>query len=244
MNGAAPAPQQHVRMDVDGEIPKIEARFGEINEVLGDGPREDWMRPLEEEFAFLRGRLSILRPEGTPLQTHVKGKEQPLDWSNFEGPKRNVEWKPDDQDLIYTALNYRDDEFGDQDEDAGQQIVERLLAAWRSSVISEQLTFEISARLLKERDEVRATLASTPAPQANVERITLSKAEIDAMLRGKLPAHKSDAYATAEAAFADYFARNYPGPDTVIFNPAWHAPKLFYAAFRALAATPDGATDA
>ncbi|WP_234842217.1 hypothetical protein [Sinorhizobium meliloti] len=167
-----------------------------------------------------------------------------LDWSNFEGPKRNVAWKPDEQDLIYTAINFRDDEYGDQDEDAGQQIVERLLAAWRSSVISEQLTFEISARLLKERDEARAPLAATHAPKANVEGITLSKAKIDAMHRGKLPAHKSDAYATAEAAFAEYFARNYPGPDTVIFNPAWHAPKLFYAVFRALAATPEGAADA
>ncbi|WP_026618314.1 hypothetical protein M728_000350 [Ensifer sp. WSM1721] len=56
---------------------------------------------------------------------------QALDWSNFEGPKRNVDWRPDDQELIYTAINYRDDEYGDQDEDAGQQIVERLLAAWQ-----------------------------------------------------------------------------------------------------------------
>ncbi len=58
-----------------------------------------------------------------------------LDWSNFEGPKRNLEWKPDDQDLIYTALNYRDDEYGDKDEDAGQQLVERLLDAWRRSAL-------------------------------------------------------------------------------------------------------------
>ncbi|RVE84021.1 hypothetical protein [Sinorhizobium meliloti] len=91
-----------------------------------------------------------------------------LDWSNFEGPKRNVEWRPDEQDLIYTAINYRDDEYGDQDEDAGQQIVERLLAAWRTAVISEQLTFEISARLLKEGDEARATLAVTPAHATDV----------------------------------------------------------------------------
>ncbi|QXZ80336.1 hypothetical protein [Rhizobium sp. L51/94] len=47
--------------------------------------------------------------------------------------------------------------------------------------------------------------------------------------------HKTPEYATAEAAFAEYFVRNYPGPDTIIFDPNWHAPKLFYAAFRALA---------
>jgi hypothetical protein len=56
----------------------------------------------------------------------------------------------------------------------------------------------------------------------------------------QLPAHKSEAYAIAEAAFADYFARNYPGPDTTIFDPAWHAPKIFYAAFRVLSAPPAG----
>lgn len=46
----------------EAEVTKIEARFAEINEVLGQGPREDWMQPLIEEFAFLRGRLSIVKP--------------------------------------------------------------------------------------------------------------------------------------------------------------------------------------
>lgn len=57
-----------------------------------------------------------------------------LDWSNFDGPKRNADWKPDLQDLIYTAINFRDDEYGDADEDAGQQIVERLLSALRDEI--------------------------------------------------------------------------------------------------------------
>nr|CAD6410872.1 MazG nucleotide pyrophosphohydrolase domain superfamily protein [Rhizobium sp. Q54] len=94
---------------------------------------------------------------GTPApESQMEGKEPPLDWSNFEGPKLNIEWKPDDQDLIYTAINFRDDEYGDKDDDAGQQIVERLLAAWKSTAISEQITFENAVRLLKERDELRA----------------------------------------------------------------------------------------
>ncbi|HZG29917.1 MAG TPA: hypothetical protein VE079_15795 [Ensifer sp.] len=54
------------------------------------------------------------------------------------------------------------------------------------------------------------------------------------LIKTAMPAHKTEAYAKAEAAFADYFIRNYPGPDTIIHDPAWHAPKLFYAAFRAL----------
>ncbi|MDK4720084.1 hypothetical protein PH552_12090 [Rhizobium sp. CNPSo 3968] len=37
-------------------------------------------------------------------------------------------------------------------------------------------------------------------------------------------------------AFTDYFVRNYPGPDTIIFDPKWHAPKLFNAAMKAIQA--------
>lgn len=33
--------------------------------------------------------------------------------------------------------------------------------------------------------------------------------------------------------FAEYFVRNYPGPDTVIFDPKWHAPKIYRAALSA-----------
>ena len=43
-------------------------------------------------------------------------------------------------------------------------------------------------------------------------------------------------YAAAEAAFTEYFVRNYPGPDTIIFDPKWHAPKLFAAAVKAMEA--------
>ncbi|ENN89110.1 hypothetical protein RHSP_01139 [Rhizobium freirei PRF 81] len=38
----------------------------------------------------------------------------------------------------------------------------------------------------------------------------------------------------ALSAFTEYFVRNYPGPDTVIFDPKWHAPKLFNAAVKAI----------
>jgi hypothetical protein len=34
--------------------------------------------------------------------------------------------------------------------------------------------------------------------------------------------------------FTEYFVRNYPGPETVIHNPKWHAPRIFRAALSAL----------
>lgn len=43
------------------QIARIEERMTEIHNTLGDGHREDWMRPLEDEYAFCRGQLSILR---------------------------------------------------------------------------------------------------------------------------------------------------------------------------------------
>ncbi len=44
--------------------------------------------------------------------------------------------------------------------------------------------------------------------------------------------------ATPEALeqFTAYFVKNYPGPDTIIFDPKWHAPKIFRAAASALSA--------
>lgn len=42
----------------------------------------------------------------------------------------------------------------------------------------------------------------------------------------------------ALAAFTDYFVSNYPGPNTIIRDPRWHAPKIFRAAQHALAKAP------
>lgn len=38
----------------------------------------------------------------------------------------------------------------------------------------------------------------------------------------------------AAAAFAEWFRENYPGPDTIIHDPDWHAPRIFRAVIRAL----------
>lgn len=35
-------------------------------------------------------------------------------------------------------------------------------------------------------------------------------------------------------AFTEYFVKNYPGPDTVIFDPKWHAPRIFRAALHSI----------
>jgi len=48
---------------------------------------------------------------------------------------------------------------------------------------------------------------------------------------------QSEAKAKALEQFTDYFVKNYPGPDTIIYNPNWHAPKIFAAAYSAITAT-------
>jgi len=47
---------------------------------------------------------------------------------------------------------------------------------------------------------------------------------------------QSETKAKALEQFTDYFVKNYPGPDTVIYDPKWHAPKLFAAAHHAITA--------
>ncbi len=49
--------------------------------------------------------------------------------------------------------------------------------------------------------------------------------------------------AGALAKFTDYFVKNYPGPDTIIHDPHWHAPKIFRAA-RAALRVPDNKEEA
>lgn len=36
--------------------------------------------------------------------------------------------------------------------------------------------------------------------------------------------------------FEEYFVKNYPGPETIIHDPKWHAPKIFRAALYAIRA--------
>lgn len=43
-------------------------------------------------------------------------------------------------------------------------------------------------------------------------------------------------------AFTDYFVKNYPGPNTIIYNPKWHAPRIFRAAQRAIQAAAPAAS--
>lgn len=46
------------------------------------------------------------------------------------------------------------------------------------------------------------------------------------------------------AEFGEWFGKNYPGPDTIIGNPHWHAPRIWRAARRAaLAAAPKPETE-
>lgn len=44
----------------------------------------------------------------------------------------------------------------------------------------------------------------------------------------------------AQKRFTEYFVRNYPGPDTIIFDPRWHAPRIFRAARLILSNKPEG----
>ncbi|QTK78280.1 hypothetical protein AT6N2_C0370 [Agrobacterium tumefaciens] len=68
-----------------------------------------------------------------------------------------------------------------------------------------------------------------------------AKGALEAALSAAEPVSTAPAVAvkdTPEALeqFTAYFVKNYPGPDTVIFDPKWHAPKIFRAAVSAFSA--------
>lgn len=52
--------------------------------------------------------------------------------------------------------------------------------------------------------------------------------EIDAALEA-VPTSDDSSSDKALEVFSDYFRHNYPGPDTIIHKPDWHAPRLFSA---------------
>lgn len=49
-----------------------------------------------------------------------------------------------------------------------------------------------------------------------------------------IPSQAEKQVEAAQQMFADYFRRNYPGPDTIIGRPDWHSPKIFRAALHAI----------
>jgi hypothetical protein len=49
------------------------------------------------------------------------------------------------------------------------------------------------------------------------------------------PTTQQEAREAQLRAFTEYFVRNYPGPDTIIHNPQWHAARIFRAAEHAIA---------
>ncbi|MCY1667885.1 hypothetical protein [Rhizobium sp. SL86] len=223
--------------------------------------------------------------------------KQALDWTGFKGIQRNKEWLPNDQDLIHTAMNVYDGE-GDMDDDAREQIIERLLFAWQNAELAAATShseggqgyFQVTPASLpsglqsQEPEPSRVEYAETPDPATNLAVLTISAAEARALLHGmpdhdfsvaltrianwladydEMPTPPGNQIRTAECdgkdavpvtgqlpvgtaspgfeQFAEYFVKNYPGPDTVIFDPKWHAPKIYRAALAAyLAAATEG----
>lgn len=66
-----------------------------------------------------------------------------IDFSKWELntlPERtgNVRWQPDLQELIYTAINHVEGDYEDADENAAEQVIERLVLAIKTLLREEQ----------------------------------------------------------------------------------------------------------
>lgn len=124
------------------------------NEAIDKSVSDEELSGWAEKRADDAGRLARELIQYRALSTQGSVKGDVLDWSNFEGPKINTAWNPDLQDLIYTALTYRDNDFdGDKDEDCGEQIVERLLEALRSATAGVERAVEALEPFAKAADQ-------------------------------------------------------------------------------------------
>lgn len=113
------------------------------------------------------------------------------------------------------------------EKDIGQDAFDRLLVKGTDN--DEAIT---SADVVKIDAEIGAQNAG--------ERIS---ANVLSKINFQNFSHQSASYCAAKRAFSEYFVRNYPGPDTIIFDPKWHAPKLFSAAVHAIRAALATATE-
>ena len=92
-----------------------------------------------------------------------------------------------------------------------------------------------------------------PDVKPGLFRVSLNTGVLDfaraveaAVLARRQPEPPADGEVADEAlaAFAAWFCQNYPGPDTIIHKPEWHAPKVFRAAAHAIALPTPEAADA
>lgn len=68
-----------------------------------------------------------------------------------------------------------------------------------------------------------------PGEDATAEQL----AQLDRLAEADSPAPADTGLPPGEAEFAAWFRKNYPGPDTVIHDPDWHAPRIYRAALAA-----------
>lgn len=83
----------------------------------------------------------------------------------------------------------------------------------------------VQLRIGPDFDEVLARVYGKCPEQARQRAAILARAASEPRAEGL--------EAGAAAQFAEWFAANYPGPDTIIHNPHWHAPRIYRAALAA-----------
>lgn len=89
------------------------------------------------------------------------------------------------------------------------------------------------------RDATRDALVHGTGIMRDGKRI--DPAEFFAQRAVDPPREAPEPDADAVSRFAAWFRRNYPGPDTIIYDPDWHAPRILAAARAALTAAPQPA---
>lgn len=92
-------------------------------------------------------------------------------------------------------------------------------------------TLRISAKMAEEIQQWASDeLSQWPRDTAYADDLE----NLLAQLTAEQPAPDAVAEADAFDTFAQWFRKNYPGPDTIIHKPDWHSPRIFRAVKHAM----------
>jgi hypothetical protein len=130
--------------------------------------------------------------------------------------------------------------FPKADGDDQSPDAEKLPADWKVSQAIRNVLLETQGEFPTDADiDVMAVqfvdhYVTSGAKAKDWETLFMSWALKSRMVQKSAELLRPAARDEALAEFTQYFSKNYPGPDTVIRDPNWHAPKLFKAALHAI----------
>lgn len=111
----------------------------------------------------------------------------------------------------------------------------------RDQDLIERLTLPVSESMFVRKSDMLRTLFAERSEAATALASSATRiAELEARLEAAPSPSPAPGVVTDDGLdqFTAYFVKNYPGPETIIHDPKWHAPRIFRAAKAASLSQP------